>query len=72
MIKKIFKFALLMGLLPIIGCNERLVITEEFRENYDFQHYLDLMNSRGMFNTYEGRFPPEIEKARAHMQTTML
>ena len=43
-----------------------------FRENYDFQHYLDLMNSRGMFKTYEGRFPPEIEKARAHMQTTML
>jgi hypothetical protein len=43
-----------------------------FRENYDFQHYLDLMNSRGMFNTYEDRFPPEIEKARAHMQTTML
>ena len=43
-----------------------------FRENYDYQYYLDLMNSRGLFNTYEGRFPPEIEKARAHMQTTML
>ena len=43
-----------------------------FRESYFFQHYLDLMNSRGMFNTYEGRFPPEIGQARAHMQTTML
>ncbi|NQV19033.1 MAG: hypothetical protein HQ534_10875 [Armatimonadetes bacterium] len=35
MIKKLIKFALLMGLLPIIGCNERLAITEEFRETYD-------------------------------------
>jgi para-nitrobenzyl esterase len=43
-----------------------------FREDYDFQDYLDLMNSRGMFNTSEGRFPPEIEQARAHMQTTIL
>lgn len=43
-----------------------------FRENYAFRHYLDLMNSRGMFNTNEGRFPPEIEQARTHMQTTMI
>ena len=43
-----------------------------FRENYDFQHYLDLMNSRGMFNNYEARFPPEIEQARLHMKETMI
>jgi hypothetical protein len=43
-----------------------------FRENYDFQHYLDLMNSRGMFNNYEARFPPEIEQARFHMRETMI
>jgi len=49
MIKKIIKFALLMGLLPIIGCNERLAITEEFRETYDVASgtKLNVTNSNG-------------------------
>jgi hypothetical protein len=49
MLKKIIKFALLIGLLPIIGCNERLVITEEFRETYDLEKgtKLNVSNKNG-------------------------
>jgi hypothetical protein len=45
---------------------------DEFRENYDFLYFLDLMNTRGMFHNYEDRIPPEIEQARTHMQETMI
>ena len=49
MIKKIIKFSLLMGLLPIIGCNERFAITEEFRETYDAENgtKLNVSNKNG-------------------------
>ena len=45
---------------------------EQFRGNYDFRYFLDLMTARGMFHDYEDRFPPEIEQARSHMQQTMM
>jgi len=49
MIKKLIKFALLMGLLPIIGCNERLAITEEFKETYEVESgtKLNVSNKNG-------------------------
>ena len=45
---------------------------DEFRENYDFLYFLDLMSSRGMFHDYEDRVPPEIVEARNHMRQTMM
>ncbi len=43
----------------------------EFRENYDFRNFLDLLNTQGMFHDYGDRIPPEMEQARHHMQETL-
>jgi hypothetical protein len=44
----------------------------EFRENYDFNNYLQLLNARNAFQDHEGRLPPYIEQARQHMQETIM
>ena len=44
----------------------------EFRENYDFNNYLQLLNMQNAFQDHEDRIPPYIEQARLHMQETIM
>ena len=44
----------------------------EFRENYDFNNYLHLLNMQNAFQDHEDRIPPYIEQARLHMQETIM
>jgi hypothetical protein len=44
----------------------------EFRENYDFNNYLQLLNMQNAFQDHEDRMPPYIEQARLHMQETIM
>ena len=44
----------------------------EFRENYDFNNYLQLLNMQNAFQNHEERIPPYIEQARLHMQETIM
>lgn len=44
----------------------------EFRESYDFNNYLQLLNMQNGFLDHEDRIPPYIEQARLHMQETIM
>jgi hypothetical protein len=44
----------------------------EFRENYDFNNYLQLLNMQNGFQDHKDRIPPYIEQARLHMQETIM
>lgn len=44
----------------------------EFRENYDFNNYLQLVNMQNGFQDHEDRIPPYMEQARLHMQETIM
>jgi hypothetical protein len=44
----------------------------EFRQNYDFRNYLQLLNMQNAFQTHEDRIPPYMEQARAHMRETIM
>ncbi len=44
----------------------------EFRENYDFHNYLEMLTIQNAFQYHGDRLPPEIEQARQHMQETIM
>ena len=44
----------------------------EFRENYDFHHFLQLLNMQNAFQDHEDRVPPYFDQARQHMRETIM
>jgi len=45
---------------------------KEFRENYNFNNYLQLLNMQNAFQEHEDRVPPYIQQVRLHMQETIM